>query len=1277
MKRGLLFAVIACTAVLATAGTERLRFMTFNIWGDYFGNPVEERQDGIHAAVERLKPDLLSLQEVTPNWWKSSGFMAKLEGEYGIIRGDEDAALVRAGADLSRRRPNWVNHEPLLYRKDRLRLLDSGVEFFHMTLQPEKSVTWGVFEDLRNGKRLISFATHLWWQYNGEESHALRELNVRLILCTIARQKAKWGDLPVIGGGDLNCNAEGQPALRFFERAGYSDAGKRADVTSSVPSEHTNPTRGADGRYRGEKGVVGKKGHAMLDRVFYTKGIRAFRHDVVCDQETLDVSDHSPVVVDFAVCDGDLVIYDGEPKAWGSDPLVFPGPWDLSSHGKLEIEVTNTSAQDEVRLSVELASPDDSRCRTAMIPAGFEGTIALVVCPAISHPEVAARMKGMRTDPFMGGDRDAKYDSAHIPAIALKHHWTATSTASGGKTPTVLVRRVVAKKTTADDWPDWYRMDAASFFPFIDIYGQFKFRDWPRKVRKDADLRAEAESEKRDLAAHPGIASWSRFGGWARGPRLEATGRFRLEKLNGKWWFVDPDGFLWWSHGVVRVSPSSAVTPLDGREDYFDGLPEDDGVNPFAQFYHTYDELLKPYYDKRGWKRTYDFSAANLKRKYGDDWRETHAELSHLRLRSWGLNTVANSSDRNIRLMNRTPWIERIETRGPKCPEQKGEGWWHVPDPYHPEFRRYLREQLEARRAELTSPWCVGIFVDNEHDWEGIGEKTVREYFKVIREEIKRLDPQLLYFGCRFAGYTERIVRICADYADVISYNPYRFRLDGLTLPSGVDRPILIGEFHFGSTSDTGLFNPSLVQVSSQSERAKAYRRYVTDALVHPNVVGTHWHQFADQPTTGRFDGENFNVGFTDVCDTPYPEMRDVLREVGEGLYDTRFGKAGTIAVVSDYPCGNVKVLSVDAEKGVVEIAPDLRDTVGHWFHFDFTVCGAEGKTLKFRFPQDGMAYLSSLGPAICRDGKSWTWLNADGRRHEPDNAFAFAFGKEDHAVRFAVSIPYGQKEWEDFTARWRQDPRVRFGVLCKSHGGTRDVELLRVPCQGKAEYLFVFTARHHACETTGNPPMEGALRELLSDSDEGRWAREHAECVFVPFMDKDGVENGDQGKNRTPWDHNRDYTKGRYASVRAVKDLILRESEGRKIVFLDLHSPYVRSFKDCPEQDEVFTIGTEREHLIPAWNRFRKEWTDAQRGGALKYDGTYDLKPGHGYWAKMKETWDSGVLSSDEWVRRLPNTALSTCCEFGYSLCGGVNSREAMRELGSNMFKAVVRAVR
>lgn len=378
----------------------------------------------------------------------------------------------------------------------------------------------------------------------------------------------------------------------------------------------------------------------------------------------------------------------------------------------------------------------------------------------------------------------------------------------------------------------------------------------------------------------------------------------------------------------------------------------------------------------------------------------------------------------------------------------------------------------------------------------------------------------------------------------------------------------------------------------------------------------------------------------------------------------------------SNYPGGNIKVLSVDDDAGIVNIAPDLRDTEGHWFHFNFKVTGAEGRVIQFRFPQDGFPYLSTLGPAICSDGVNWRWLHPDGTRHDPFNAFTYSFGADETCVQFSMAIPYLQKDWETFTSKWSNSPEVKFDVLCKSQSGKRDVELLRVPCRGNSDFLFVFTARHHACEATGNPPMEGILSELMSGSSEGTWAREHADCVFVPFIDKDGVEDGDQGKNRRPWDHNRDYAKEHYTTVKALKQLIVRESEGKKIVFFDLHSPYIRTMGKDLEQEHVFTFGTAYENLNATWERFRENWKITQSGGKLCYDGKYDIKAKQGYWNVMKAAWDSGLLGSDPWVRTLPNTALATCCEFGYSLCGGVTSREGLRELGSNLFKAIVRTV-
>ena len=500
--------------------------------------------------------------------------------------------------------------------------------------------------------------------------------------------------------------------------------------------------------------------------------------------------------------------------------------------------------------------------------------------------------------------------------------------------------------------PDVVKMSKEEFFPFIDQYGQYKHHEWEGKIHSDEELQKALAKEEADLAAHTAPASFNKYGGWADGPRQEATGRFYLKKVDGKWWFIDPEGCLWWSHGVVRVTPSSAVTPLDNRKFYYEGLPEKG--SDFEKFYYTNDALLRPYYTKRGHKETYDFSSANIYRKYGENYLEKYAEMAHRRLRSWGLNTIANSSDKDICLMSKTPYIERLEIHSAPI-DGTGGLWWQISDPFDPSFKQELILQLKAREKELKDPYLVGLFVDNELKWGGesyLAEKAaqnpataavkrelvkhyqkkynsieklnvawgtsfsswkallendkelpkqagadlvefndliVHGYFRNIREVFNEYAPGVLYLGCRFAGRSSnnRALHIGAEYCDAISHNMYNYDLSDYVQPAGIDKPMIIGEFHFG-TMNQGMFHHSLIRVKNQKERGEAYAKYVRSALVHPQIVGTHWHQFSDQATTGRFDGENFNVGFTDVCDTPYYEIINGIRAVGYDMYNIR-----------------------------------------------------------------------------------------------------------------------------------------------------------------------------------------------------------------------------------------------------------------------------------------------------------------------------------------------------------------------------------------------------
>ena len=311
------FAAAACVApmMLAAGGAEAgkpLRMITFNIYSDWHVNDggVKPREVGMERTIMRIRPDIAALQEVSGHWWASPMF-GHLAATYGIVRGDMEEALRRAGPippakGGDEQPPERASNTPLLYRKDRLALLDSGLDVFHPTLGKSKSVTWAVLEDRLDGRRFISFSTHFWFKHKGKQDDALRVLNVQCILRRVDELRRKWGEIPVIGGGDLNCNP-GSLALEAFRCAGYSnamDAAAEKTARSATRTYHGYPKQDESGVYHGTTCPPGKdRPEQSLDHIFFTEGIRALKYDLDLDQEALDSSDHSPVVVDFAFSD--------------------------------------------------------------------------------------------------------------------------------------------------------------------------------------------------------------------------------------------------------------------------------------------------------------------------------------------------------------------------------------------------------------------------------------------------------------------------------------------------------------------------------------------------------------------------------------------------------------------------------------------------------------------------------------------------------------------------------------------------------------------------------------------------------------------------------------------------------------------------------------------------------------------------------------------------------------------------------------------------------------
>lgn len=124
------------------------------------------------------------------------------------------------------------------------------------------------------------------------------------------------------------------------------------------------------------------------------------------------------------------------------------------------------------------------------------------------------------------------------------------------------------------------------------------------------------------------------------------------------------------------------------------------------------------------------------------------------------------------------------------------------------------------------------------------------------------------------------------------SINHYDYNLSDFKEAEGLDKPIIVGEFHFGALDD-GLFHSGLRSVSNQNQRARVYKHFIDQGLENPFIVGAHWFQYVDQVCTGRRDGENYQIGFVDMCDRPYQEMINATRKISSYMYSFRLNGTG------------------------------------------------------------------------------------------------------------------------------------------------------------------------------------------------------------------------------------------------------------------------------------------------------------------------------------------------------------------------------------------------
>jgi len=490
--------------------------------------------------------------------------------------------------------------------------------------------------------------------------------------------------------------------------------------------------------------------------------------------------------------------------------------------------------------------------------------------------------------------------------------------------------------------------------PLLDELGQTTLLDWPGKTANEAELVSRLQDQSKSAGASRRPEAFSRFGGW-RQRRFETTGFFRTHHDGRRWWLVDPDGFAFWSAGVDCVRSSipanaggltNALSWEPTAEEGFAAARDELGGHLHLDFLRA--NLIRAFGDD--WKDTWASLALSLLREFGfntvanwSDWPiAAAAGFPYVRPMTWPAPTgpkaprvfrdfpdvfdpvfgaeatayaeqlAATRDDPALIgyfLMNEPTWGFAAMT--------PAEGMLYNCEggPARKTMAAFCRERY-ADDAALATAWGEGASFDTiecgrwtrpvakaaHADLEAFSTLLVDKLFTTLTDACRAADPNHLNLGARYYQVPPDWAMAGMGCFDVFSVNGYSQRVDRdlAAACKAMGCPAMIGEWHFGAL-DAGLPATGIGRVATQADRGRAYRIYAEDAAAQPWCVGVHYFTLYDQSALGRNDGENYNIGFVDICHRPYGPLAEAARAAHERIYEVASGRAAPFDDAPEY----------------------------------------------------------------------------------------------------------------------------------------------------------------------------------------------------------------------------------------------------------------------------------------------------------------------------------------------------------------------------------------
>ncbi|HSH20590.1 MAG TPA: beta-galactosidase [Draconibacterium sp.] len=479
--------------------------------------------------------------------------------------------------------------------------------------------------------------------------------------------------------------------------------------------------------------------------------------------------------------------------------------------------------------------------------------------------------------------------------------------------------------------------------PVVDELGQWSEKEWTGKTQNKEELKIRLENQLAAANTSSFPENWSKYGGWKE-KKFESTGFFRTHNDGTRWWLVDPDGYAFVSVGVdcIRNNVSGVIS---GQEDLFEWLPDstdsvfkdgfsDRGKYVQADFYRF--NLMRIF--GANWREKWEVITSGQIREFGINTIGNWSDIEYARKAEIPyVLPLSGFPSTEVKLFRDFPdvFAREYEEEARKFAQQLDEfkddpfliGYFLRNEPTWAfgandvAFEMFATSQVSESKhvfvnwistqyttiQELNKSWKAELNNFEElanqifeeypseqakNDFWKFSEILVAQYVNVPCDEVEKVDPNHLNLGMRYAWMSSDLLYKAGERFDFFSINGYGNpgppETAEIARISG--KPVMIGEFHHGAT-DRGLPASGIQGALNQAERGKAYRYYIEQGLARSELIGMHYFQWLDQPVFGRFDGENYNIGFMDICNQPYKKLVDAAKLTHLKMYEVASGK--------------------------------------------------------------------------------------------------------------------------------------------------------------------------------------------------------------------------------------------------------------------------------------------------------------------------------------------------------------------------------------------------